>query len=548
MHIIIPMSGKGQRFVDAGYTVPKPLIVVDGKPMLQHVIDLTPGDNKFTFICNHTHLTTTNMREQLLSMVPDGNIVEIPDHDLGPVYTVMQAIEEITDDEEIIINHCDFGTYWDYDDFLKHTHERDADGVVVGYKGFHPHMLGTTKYASMRDNKQWMLEIKEKSYFTDDPMSEYVSNGTYYFKNGGIVKKYFKELMDISLVVKGEYFVSLVYNMLVRDNLRVSIFEIQHMLQWGIPRDVEDYNSWSSYFRDIIDQPSDNLGFDQSDVNLITMNFDVCQFVEAGYTESKPFVDVNGRPMVLEAARYLPVGQKNIFVYTKDHVDTHRLKNEISKDFKKFQLLKVEDKITSMAAICYSGLVHVDEEASLQINATDNGVIFDQKKYLNLLNDEDVDGIVWIHKHYRHSEDHPERFNWVEIDQDILENISIKKPISDDPYKDHIAVGTFYFRKVSYFKDAYKNLLETKKLNNADLTVEDVVNKMIAMGFKLKIFEVHDYATWNSPDELKIYQYWQSFFHKVDWHPYTLDHDVTVRKEAVQIMDHKYRDFKQTYR
>ena len=201
-----------------------------------------------------------------------------------------------------------------------------------------------------------------------------------------------------------------------------------------------------------------------------------------------------------------------------------------------------------MATICYDGLKHINENASLQINATDNGVLFDQKKYLNLLNDEGVDGIVWIHKHYRYSEDHPERFNWVEMDQDILKNISIKKPISDNPYKDHIEVGTFYFRKVKYFKDAYENLLEVQTSNNSNLTIEDIINTMISMDLKVKVFEVDNYVSWKTPDELKTYQYWQSFFHKVDWHPYTLDHDFTVKKELVQSMDKKYSDFKQVYR
>ena len=56
MHIIIPMSGIGKRFIDAGYTDPKPLIVVDGKPIIEHVCNLFPGENKFTFICNAKHL------------------------------------------------------------------------------------------------------------------------------------------------------------------------------------------------------------------------------------------------------------------------------------------------------------------------------------------------------------------------------------------------------------------------------------------------------------------------------------------------------------
>ena len=61
MHIVIPMSGIGKRFIDAGYTEPKPLIVIDNKPIIEHVCDLFPGESKFTFICNSKHLSKTNM-------------------------------------------------------------------------------------------------------------------------------------------------------------------------------------------------------------------------------------------------------------------------------------------------------------------------------------------------------------------------------------------------------------------------------------------------------------------------------------------------------
>ena len=95
MHIIIPMSGVGQRFIDAGYKDPKPLIQIDGKPIIEHVINLFPGETKFTFICNSTHLATTNMRQVLTACCPQGNIVEIPNHKLGPVYAVLQIADTI---------------------------------------------------------------------------------------------------------------------------------------------------------------------------------------------------------------------------------------------------------------------------------------------------------------------------------------------------------------------------------------------------------------------------------------------------------------------
>lgn len=71
---------------------------------------------------------------------------------------------------------------------MSHTRSRNADGAISAYKGFHPHMLGSTNYAFIREDNQWMLEIKEKEPFTDNRMQEYASDGTYYFRKGDFVK------------------------------------------------------------------------------------------------------------------------------------------------------------------------------------------------------------------------------------------------------------------------------------------------------------------------------------------------------------------------
>ena len=249
MHIIIPMSGIGKRFIEAGYKVPKPLIKADDKTIIEHVCNLFPDENKFTFICNSKHLSDTNIKQVLQSIKPNSNIIGISKHKKGPVYAVSLANKVIEDDEEVIVSYCDFGTYWDYKNFLKHTRDRDADGAIVAYKGFHPHMLGNTNYAFMQDKKQWMLKIREKKPFTNNRMQEYASNGIYYFKRGAYVKKFFQKLIDNNINLKGEYYVSLVYNLLVSSGLKVSIYEIQHMLQWGTPQDLEEYSIWSKYFR-----------------------------------------------------------------------------------------------------------------------------------------------------------------------------------------------------------------------------------------------------------------------------------------------------------
>ena len=65
MQIIIPMSGLGTRFVNAGYKDPKPLIIVDNKPIIEHVVNLFPEENDISFICNDKHLKETKMKNIL---------------------------------------------------------------------------------------------------------------------------------------------------------------------------------------------------------------------------------------------------------------------------------------------------------------------------------------------------------------------------------------------------------------------------------------------------------------------------------------------------
>ena len=87
MQIVIPMSGFGERFRRAGYSVPKPLLKVDGKPIVAHVIDMFPGEKNFIFICNQEHLNepTYRMEAILKEYCPSGRVIGIPPHKLGPL-------------------------------------------------------------------------------------------------------------------------------------------------------------------------------------------------------------------------------------------------------------------------------------------------------------------------------------------------------------------------------------------------------------------------------------------------------------------------------
>jgi NDP-sugar pyrophosphorylase family protein len=247
MKIILPMAGTGNRFVQKGYTDPKPLITVNGKRIIEYIIDMFDRDNdEFVFICNDVHLQTTNMRDVLCSLVKNATIVSMPQHKLGPVYTVQQAYDHIKDEEEVIVSYCDNPHLWDRADFQKAMHQGGFDGCVLTHTGFHPHTLANTKMAFVKGSGGVLEEIKEKACYTDDPMSEHASTGVYYFRRGKDIKKYFDLAVDRGIQYNGEFYVTLVYNLLVQDGLKVGYYDTPFVTVFGTPEEVENFLGWAN--------------------------------------------------------------------------------------------------------------------------------------------------------------------------------------------------------------------------------------------------------------------------------------------------------------
>ena len=244
MKVIIPMAGSGNRFVQKGYADPKPLIKVNGKRIVEYILDMFSSEDEVIFICNEKHLEETNMRDILKEIRPNSEVVSMPMHKLGPVYTVQQVYDRIDDNEEVIVSYCDNPYLWDRDDFVNYVRECDLDGCVLSHTGFHPHTLNHTKMAFIKENNGLLQEIKEKECYTNDPMSEHASTGTYYFKKGSYIKKYFDMAIAKDIHHKGEYYVTLVYNLLVQDGLRVGYYDTPFATVMGTPEEVENFESW----------------------------------------------------------------------------------------------------------------------------------------------------------------------------------------------------------------------------------------------------------------------------------------------------------------
>lgn len=513
IHLIIPMSGIGKRFMDAGYLEPKPLIIVDGKPIIEHVIGLFPKINKITFICNSNHLKNTNMSNVLRDIAPNSKIIEIEDGlKKGPVYAVYKIFEYIDDNEEVIFSYCDYGTVWDFDKFI--IDKEKYDGFIPCYRGFHPHMLGSDNYAFCNVKNGLVKEIKEKEPFTKNKMNEYASNGTYYFKSGKLVKKYFKKLIDLDVNINGEYYISLVYNLLIKDNLKIGVFEIKKMLQWGTPYDLEIYKGWSNFFSKKQVEPKNNP---LNTSLILPMAGRGSRFTKDGYTIPKPLIKIDNEPMVVKAVNCLPKCDKNIFICLDEHIKEHKINDILIENYNNTEVWGINEITEGQACTCEIGInkSKLNLNDPILISACDNGVHYDVEKYDELINDKSIDIIVWSFRNNQTSKVNPNSYAWLEVDSnDIVKHVSCKKFTHGDPLKKHAIVGTMFFRKAKYFIDGLKkNIKENKRINN-EFYVDDVLNQNIKNGLIIKVFEVENYICWGTPNDLLTYNYWKEHFVK----------------------------------
>jgi NDP-sugar pyrophosphorylase family protein len=255
MQVVIPMSGLGSRFSAAGYSEIKPLISVMGRPMISWVCELFPGAEDFLFICREEHLLETGLRKVLNELKPNATIVAIPGHKKGPVHAINLASEYINDEDEVIVNYCDYFMDWNFAHFREFNRTSGALGVVPCYTGFHPHLLHReNKYAVCRTGPDgWVSEIREKHRFSENPEDDFHSAGCYYFKSGKLLKQLFSEMENRDdLCINGEWYVSLIYTLMIEKGMKVKVYDqIKHFCQWGTPADLQEFENWDKIMKHI---------------------------------------------------------------------------------------------------------------------------------------------------------------------------------------------------------------------------------------------------------------------------------------------------------
>ena len=233
LNIVIPMAGAGSRFADVGYTFPKPLIDVKGKPMIQVVVESLNIVANYIYIVQKSHREKYNLDALLNLITPNCKIVEIEGITEGAACTTLLAKEFINNDSPLIVTNSDQFIDWNSTEFMYQMNEKDFEGGIVSFPATHP------KWSFAKtDKNNLVLEVAEKK-----PISDKATAGIYYWKHGLDYVKYTEQMISKNIRVNNEFYVCPVYNEAIQDKKRILNFDIEADKMWGLgtPEDLNYY-------------------------------------------------------------------------------------------------------------------------------------------------------------------------------------------------------------------------------------------------------------------------------------------------------------------
>jgi UDP-N-acetylglucosamine diphosphorylase / glucose-1-phosphate thymidylyltransferase / UDP-N-acetylgalactosamine diphosphorylase / glucosamine-1-phosphate N-acetyltransferase / galactosamine-1-phosphate N-acetyltransferase len=232
INVVIPMSGLGKRFSDSGYNLPKPLLPIGNKTMIEAVVEnLQHPLLKFIFIVNSTLISPVKIRE----LTPDDSIIVdidfLPD---GPAMSAMKAEKWINNSNPLIIVNCDqIIEDFNLDTLLSFQKTYDADGILGTFYSSNP----MCSYVKINDINE-IIDVREK-----EVISNIATNGLHYWAKGSYFINSMAKMIKNKDVVNGEYYIAPSFKYMLQDGMTIKPFSYNLHFPVGTPIDYEKYKT-----------------------------------------------------------------------------------------------------------------------------------------------------------------------------------------------------------------------------------------------------------------------------------------------------------------
>jgi UDP-N-acetylglucosamine diphosphorylase / glucose-1-phosphate thymidylyltransferase / UDP-N-acetylgalactosamine diphosphorylase / glucosamine-1-phosphate N-acetyltransferase / galactosamine-1-phosphate N-acetyltransferase len=238
INVIIPMAGKGARFKNQGFKDPKPFIQIDGKSLIEIVLEnlaLNSYEAEFFLVAQSSHLKSyKNISNRIINSY-EANFIEINEMTRGSLDSISKAELFVSEDSPLIIANSDQFVELKMDDFISDAFTRNLDGSILVFE------------EKEKDPKWSFVKVNEKSLVTEvaekQVISSYASVGVYYFKSTLDFFKNMRIMLGRGETINGEFYTCPIYNVFIEQNRNIGIYLIDNhkMHGLGTPEDLEKF-------------------------------------------------------------------------------------------------------------------------------------------------------------------------------------------------------------------------------------------------------------------------------------------------------------------
>jgi dTDP-glucose pyrophosphorylase len=233
-NVVVPMAGAGSRFVEAGYDIPKFLLDVKGRPMIQRAVWGCDIGGKHIYIVQKSHSDKYKLRELLPTLMPllECVVIEVDGPTEGAAASALLAKHFIDNDDLLVICDSDGIVDWLANHFLREVGEgRDLDGAIATF----PAEGDRWSYVELNE-KNLVSRVAEK-----DPISDKGCAGIYYWRYGSDFVKYAEQMIANDTRVNGEFYIAPVYNEAIKAGKKIGTYDVDSYVSLGTPADYEKY-------------------------------------------------------------------------------------------------------------------------------------------------------------------------------------------------------------------------------------------------------------------------------------------------------------------
>mgnify|MGYP001445874255 CR=1 FL=1 len=273
-NLLIPMAGRGQRFVDAGYTVPKQLIHIKEKQL----IDISLGsvdisECNLIFVVRDDQVYNLRIDEILKSKFGDDiSIVTTDGLTEGSVCSCLLAREYIDNELPLIIHTLDIQFFPVFQP--SSLESADADGLLLTFKS------NSSNYSYVATDKDGVAtKTAEKKVISPNACV-----GIYCFRKGSDFCKFADEMIQKDIRTNNEFYISPLYNLLIESGLKIRTSSVEKMHVFGTPREFDFYKN--NVINKFGDKPialcADHSGFESKEVFKLALDDLGIEYIDFG--------------------------------------------------------------------------------------------------------------------------------------------------------------------------------------------------------------------------------------------------------------------------